>query len=200
MDYALMAADLAEFINEHGLTRAGVLGHSMGGKTAMQFALLHPKRLAALVVVDIAPRTYTAPHEQIFAALLSLDLPAFQARRQIEEALASAIPELAVRQFLLKNLAREPGGSLYWKIGLREIHQNYERLNAGITGEHPFEGPTLFIRGEKSDYVCEEDLPLIRSLFPCAELRTIPGTGHRVHVGNPIAFEQALIEFLDRVL
>lgn len=196
MDYPRMAADLDEFMQSHGLAHAHVMGHSMGGKTAMQFALLFPERVDKLVVVDMAPRAYLPRHEKILRALLSLDLPAFETRHQIEEALAPAIPDLGTRQFLLKNLTRSPGERFRWKLGLGEISRNYGRLSEPVTGAPPFERPTLFIRGEISDFLTEADLPLIRQLFPTAELRSIPAAGHLVHVENTEKFLETLTAFL----
>ena len=98
-----------------------VIGHSMGGKTAMQLALQFPQRVEKLVVADMAPRAYAPAHDKIFAALLALDLPAFQTRQQIEEALAPEIPNLVLRRFLLKNLGRNAAGEFFWKINLRGL-------------------------------------------------------------------------------
>jgi pimeloyl-ACP methyl ester carboxylesterase len=196
MSYSLMAGDLRELLAAQGLTRAHVLGHSMGGKTAMQFALLHPAQVNKLIVVDIAPHAYPPLHEKVFKALLPLDLGEYQTRKQIEETLAPALPELALRQFLLKNLARDSAGAFYWRNGLREIRANYERLGAALGGEHPCERPTLFLRGEQSDYLQPEDLPAIHHLFPQAQLQTIPEAGHLPHTENRAAFLEAVLGFL----
>jgi pimeloyl-ACP methyl ester carboxylesterase len=196
MDYYLMAEDLNEFMRAQHLPHARVLGHSMGAKTAMQLALLHPDRVEKLIAVDLAPRAYPLRHERIFAGLLSIDPAAFQTRKQMEEALAPSIPDLALRQFLLKNVTRDPGGRFRWKIGLREIHRNYARLAEALAHERPFTKPTLFIRGENSDYLREEDLSSIHRLFPHAQLQAIPKAGHLVHAENPGAFLEAVLKFL----
>src|SRR5258708_1893067 len=108
MNYSLMASDLVEFMQMQRLSKASILGHSMGGKTAMQFALLFPEKIERLIVVDIAPRAYPPNHERILAALMALSVSRYDTRAQIEQALATAIPNLSLRQFLLKNLARDP--------------------------------------------------------------------------------------------
>ena len=196
MSYPLMADDLDELMRAEGLAVANVMGHSMGGKTAMQFALRYPHRVEKLIVVDIAPRVYSPRHAGILNALLALDLASFQTRNQIGDALAPAIPELGTRQFLLKNLTRGAQGHFAWKLGLREINVGYARLSEAPGAERPCEKPALFIRGESSDFLKADDLQLIRELFPKAELRTIPAASHLPHVENPAVFLETVIEFL----
>jgi pimeloyl-ACP methyl ester carboxylesterase len=200
MTYPLMAADLNEFVEGHRLGNIHLLGHSMGGKTAMQFALLYPGKVRKLVVADIAPRAYSPRHERTLAAMLALPLDSFENRKQMEEALAPDVPDLPTRRFLLKNVMREAGGGFHWKNGLREIHQNCGYLSAALSGGHPFAGPALFLRGEWSDYLRVQDLDLIRTLFPKGDLRTVPQTGHLLHSENPEAFFQMALEFLGPAL
>ncbi|HWX21462.1 MAG TPA: alpha/beta fold hydrolase [Candidatus Binatia bacterium] len=196
MDYRLMAEDVRELLEARLLPWAHVLGHSMGGKTAMQFALLYPAQVQKLVVVDIAPRVYSPRHTDVFAGLLPLNLASFQTRSQIENALAPSIPDLALRRFLLKNAERDPGGGFRWRFGLQEIYQNYQRLGEAPAGAQPFNGPVLFIHGEGSDYLKEEDLGSIQRLFPQARLASLSGAGHLPHTENPGAFVQQVKEFL----
>ncbi len=196
MDYIAMANDLRQFMEEHSLGRAHVLGHSMGGKTAMQFALLNAAKVDHLIVVDIAPRAHEPEHEFIFAALFGLDLPRYQSRVEIEQALAPAIRDLAVRRFLLKNLVRTPAGAFDWRFNLAGLHRNYGALAGGVEPGGMFDGPTLFVRGEKSEYLNEGDWPAIRARFPRARLVVIPGAGHWVHVEAPDLFLAAVKNFL----
>jgi esterase len=196
MTYPLMAQDVLELMQKLGLSNTFLLGHSMGGKTAMQLALLHPERVRKLVVVDISPRHYSPRHGQIFAGLLSLDLNAFHTRQQMEEALTPSIPELNVRRFLLKSVARTPTGGFHWKINLRDIFDNYAHIRAAISGSAPFTKPTLFIRGELSEYIRDEDTALVRQLFPEAEFQTIAQAGHWVHAEAPDAFQALVLKFL----
>lgn len=196
MNYPAMAQDIKDFLAQQGLERGHVLGHSMGGKTAMQFALLFPEKVSQLIVVDISPGPYPPKHETLLAALLALALDRYQTRKQIEEALAPSIPDLALRQFLLKNLARNSVGAFHWKIGLRQILQNSQHLREALDAEHPFSRSALFIRGERSEYLVEADLPVIQRLFPQARLQTIAGSNHLVHTENPPAFLAAVLEFL----
>jgi len=198
MNYSLMAEDLIEFFRERSIASAHLLGHSMGGKTAMEFALTFPEKVSKLIVVDIAPRAYGPAHGEIFNALLSVDPKAFQTRREIEAALAPAVPELRVRRFLLKNLARDPAGAFYWKLDLRNIFQNYSSLNAAIAADRLFEKPARFIRGGRSDYVQEQDFAAIRRLFPRAEICLLRDAGHWVHEETPEALVENVEHFLGK--
>ena len=196
MNYRVMAEDVSELMRAQHVEHAHVLGHSMGGKTAMQLALHSPEKVDKLVVVDIAPRAYSPRHGQIFEGALSIDLAAYHNRGDVENALAQFIPEKAVRQFLLKSLAREAGGGFRWKLNLRDIFKNYGRLSEGLSGERPFDKPVLFIRGEASNYLREEDWELIQRLFPRAEMQTIARAGHWVHADAPEFFLQVVLDFL----
>jgi pimeloyl-ACP methyl ester carboxylesterase len=206
MNYPLMAADVAEFFDRQKLERASVVGHSMGGKAAMQFALDFPARVEKLVVVDISPRASPLDHENIFKALLALDLGQFQSRRQIEDVLAPDIPDLVVRQFLLKNLrsvsattaaSSSPRPSHFeWRIPLEFLFKKYPNICEAISPCAPFPGPALFLRGGKSHYISENGLPEIRQLFPRAELETISGAGHWVHADAREEFLQRILRFL----
>jgi pimeloyl-ACP methyl ester carboxylesterase len=196
MDYPVMAADVDRFFSARGVDSARVVGHSMGGKTAMQLALHFPARVEKLVVADMAPRAYAPAHDQIFAALLALDLPKFQNRTQIEAALAPDIPNVVLRRFLLKNLGHDAAGAFFWKINLRDIAHNYWRLREPVAGEAPFTKPALFIRGGKSKYLQPADEPLIREWFPAATIQTIPEAGHWVHADQPQEFLRLVLDFL----
>jgi esterase len=196
MDYPLMAADVNKFMAARGLETAMVIGHSMGGKAAMQFALQFPGRVEKLVVADMAPRAYAPAHEKIFAAQLALDLKSFSTRQQIEEALAPEIPDLVLRRFLLKNLGRSSTGEFFWKINLRGVAKSYFRLRAPVSAPAPFVKPALFIRGGKSDYIHPADGSLIRELFPMAEIQTIAEASHWVHADAPEAFLRLALGFM----
>jgi esterase len=195
MSYPLMAEDLKEFVIDRNLSRVNLMGHSLGGKTAMLFALNFPDPVEKLVVVDMAPRAYPPHHDEILKALHSLDLNIFKTRKEMELQLTDSIPDSAVRQFLLKNVKRDSKGVLYWQMNLVGIAANYERLNEAISNKRSFDKPALFIRGERSDYIREEDWPSIRTLFPRAEHCEIAGAGHWVHADAPEAFLRKVREF-----
>jgi esterase len=199
MNYQLMAADLNEFMETYGLATAMVLGHSMGGKTAMEFALRFPNRVEKLVIADMAPRAYEPAHAEILAALFALNLKSFGTRQEIEEALAPEIPNPILRRFLLKNLGRNIAGEFFWKINLQGIAENYPRLREPISPTAPFTGPTLFIRGTKSNYINPEDGSAIFQLFPHSEIQNIAGAGHWVHADQPAEFLRLALNFLQRI-
>lgn len=190
MNFDVMAQDVVKFIEAHHLSYVVVMGHSLGGKVAMQLALTHPDKLRSLVVVDIAPRAYDGAHEPILDALLSVNLDEFHSRAQIQHALSAAIPDPATRHFLLKNVAGEGRGTFRWKPNLRDIRANYARLIEAIPAKpaRQFTKPTLFIRGGKSGYVADTDWPSITRMFPCPTLETIPEAGHWVHADCPDQF------------
>jgi esterase len=196
MNYPLMAGDVNEFMASRGLDAAAVIGHSMGGKTAMQLALQFPGKVEKLVVADMAPRAYAPAHEKILAAQLALDLKSFSSRQEIEDALAPEIPDLILRRFLLKNLGRNSGGEFFWKINLRGIAENYLQLREPLSAPVPFAKPALFIRGERSDYISAADEPLIYELFPLSDIQTIVGAGHWIHADKPEKFLQCILQFL----
>jgi len=194
--YEAMAADLGEFMRTHGLPRANLLGHSMGGKVAMQFALRHPAEVEKLVVVDISPRAYPPRHKRTFTALLALNLHAFRRREQLDAELAKSVDDIEVRQFLLKNVSRDAHAGFRWKANIRGLWKNYERLTAAVRSDASCDRPALFIRGEKSDYLPTADNDLIRRMFPQAEFCTIAGAGHWVHSDAPEAVSTAVLKFL----
>ncbi|HET7625440.1 MAG TPA: alpha/beta fold hydrolase [Verrucomicrobiae bacterium] len=196
MNYSAMSEDLLEFLREHSLPEANIMGHSLGGKVAMQFALSNPALVRKLIVADMAPRAYAPAHEAIFNALLALDLKPFQTRQQFDDALAPAIPDFAVRRFLLKSLSRDANGNFRWKFNLAALHKNYPKLNAALELERPFEKPALFIRGEKSNYIRDEDCVLIREFFPRARVETISGASHWLHAEAPEIFLGIVKNFL----
>ena len=199
MNYPLMAADVEKFFIARGIQSAFVIGHSMGGKTAMQFALQFPNRVERLVIADMAPRAYASAHEKIIAPLLALDVSKLQAREQIETALEPEIPKLVLRRFLLKNLSRDSAGGFIWKINLRGLSGNYFHLRQPVSALVPFATPTLFIRGGKSNYINDADEPLIRGLFPQSEIKTIAEAGHWVHADKPEEFLRLVLNFLQPV-
>ncbi len=196
-DTETMAADLLELMDRLQLASASLLGHSMGGKTAMQFALGRPDRTDKLIVVDIAPRRYEHIHEDLLRALSAIDLAGYRERVEVDRALAADIQSVAVRQFLLKNIRRDEAGRMHWKMNLPVLREQYHHVAEDVPEAGTFDHPTLFIRGERSQYIVGEDHASIMRLFPKAEIRTVSGAGHWVHADAPDAFFGLVSEFLD---
>jgi esterase len=194
--YEVMAQDLLEFFEEHAISAAHLVGHSMGGKTAMEFALSHSDRVKKLVVVDMSPGATAPTHDTIFEALTSLHLGQFTSRESIDEALKRQIPDETVRQFLLTNLKRDEGGGFAWKMNLDALNRNYGEMNRGIENGRKFQGRTLFLAGGNSSYVTEEDVSSIKALFPRVQFRSVPGVGHWVHAEAPDQFLTLVRDFI----
>lgn len=186
--YDAMSKDLLDFFEEHKIEKAHVIGHSMGGKVAMQFAISHPEKILKLFIVDIAPRSYESGHDLIFEALLSIDISKVARREEADALLARKIPDSAVRQFLLKNLDRQADGSFSWKMNLQGLWKNYSNINVPIQSALPVEIQTFVIKGGKSNYVKDADLKSFQQIFPSTKLITIENAGHWVHAEAPDEF------------
>lgn len=198
MTYPVMADDLRELLERQEISEAHVVGHSLGGKAAMQFAISYPDRVKKLVVIDIAPKAYPPSQRSILAALNQLELQSFKSFGEIDAALAPAIPELAVRQFLMKNIARVPNSGFRWRIDIASIGKSYDHLTKAIIPARRYDKPACFVRGGRSDYIQDTDLPSIRAIFPRAELATIAGAGHWLHAEATDEFLRVLIAFVTK--
>jgi len=194
-NYPEIAEDIRFFMEEKWMFHAAVIGHSMGGKVAMQLALTHPDMVEKLVVVDMEPGKADDNHSGIIRALLGLDLSKMIARSDAEAYLADRIPDFGTRQFLLKNITREDDGSFTWKMNLPVLWEHFDDILAAVSGT-PFEKPTLFVRGSRSDYVKDSEWAHTKLLFPNAELVTIEGAGHWVHADRPGELLEVLKGFL----
>lgn len=195
-NYAAMVDDLLEFMDRHQLESAHLLGHSMGGKTVMQFAFDYPERVEKLVVADISPVAYNYKHYLLIEAMLSVDMARFGSRSQVEAELEKLIDNPRTRQFLLKNLYWKDRSSLGWKANLEVIQENLPEVFRAIESPLPFPKPTLFVRGGDSEYLQDTHLPLIQSLFPQSVVKTIPGASHWLHADEPEMFLELVMSFL----
>ena len=194
-DYPSMAKDLEEFIDTNELHDPVIIGHSMGGKAAMNFALAHPEKLSKLIVVDIAPKAYNLEHYTIAEGLKAIPVDKVSSRNKADEILAQHVPESDVRQFLLKNLQRKSGGGFSWKINLPVITDKLANIGVDLQFPGSFGKPTLFIRGSRSKYIRDEDWDRIKEVFPNAELESMD-TGHWVQAEKPQEFADAVIKWL----
>lgn len=194
-DYELLVGDLYNYIQHHNLEKVDLLGHSMGGKTVMLFATEYPELVNKLVVADISPRNYPPHHHDILAALNSVDFSKLTSRNSIDEKLAELIPEVGVRQFLLKNVYRKTKDELAFRFNLQSLTENNKEVGVALPSFTVFEGETLFLRGGNSGYITTEDEPLIKAHFPNAIIKTIANAGHWLHAENPNDFYKELIGF-----
>jgi esterase len=194
MDYPTLAADVLETLAAHNALPITLLGHSMGGKTAMAAALAAPSAITRLIVADIAPVPYTHTNRDIAVALLSVPLNPTLTRATADAMLARSIHDPAVRAFLLQNLILSPTPT--WRIALPEIAAAMPLLEGWPNFTTTYPGPTFFIRGEHSDYVLPEHTPFIKSLFPTAEITTLPNAGHWLHADQPLAFNKMIAQII----
>ena len=187
MNYPAMTDDLLEFIEEHNLKNVILIGHSMGGKVAMNFALDHPDLIDQLIVIDISPRRYPSRnvHSDIINAMLSVHLEQVTSRSQVEALIQDTLPDIRIRQFILKNLYYRAPQKPAWRPDLEAIQNNLEFIFDGIPAGRKFLKPALFVRGGLSDYITPDDEKLIHEMFPNALIKTIPGATHWVHADAP---------------
>ena len=191
-----MADDLLEFINEHNIMNPILLGHSMGGKTVMEFSVNHPELVNKLIVVDIAPVKYQVHHYAILDALEGLDFDFISSRKAADEFLSQQIEEPGVRQFLLKNLYWVEKERLAFRFNLEVIKREIIPISEWSISEGKYEGPSLFIKGSESEYVLPNYAKQISEKFPNYELKEIHGAGHWVHAEAPKAFLSAIQSFM----
>jgi len=194
--YELMANDVIEYCKSHDLTDITLIGHSMGGKTAMLLACENGELVKKLVVVDIAPKYYAPHHQQILEGLTALDEAHLTSRGDAEDFLEKYISETGVRLFLLKNLYWKTKEKLALRINLEALKSNIEQVGRALPQEASYDGPVLFINGELSNYITKDEEPLINKHFSKATIETIAKAGHWVHAENMEAFYKAVIRFV----
>jgi len=194
-DYSLLADDLLSFMMTHDIERAHIIGHSMGGKTAMTFAARYPEKVLKLLIVDIAPKYYPPHHASIFKAFRSLPLDKISSRKEADNLLSATLKDYGIRQFILKNLTRQEN-TFKWKLNLDAIEKNAENIGASLDAEDWFNGHVLFVAGSKSDYIQADDDDIIHKHFPNAKLIRIDGAGHWVHAEQPRIFTSEAMNFL----
>ncbi len=208
--YQAMQNDLLEFMDEHNIEQAILIGHSMGGKTAMKFAMEQADRLISLIIVDIAPKSYafsiniksdTLNHKNIMESMLSLDFSGIENRNQLENLMAKKIRIGRIRQFILKNVKRKDDKTFGWVLNIDALYSNLDNILDGFSSDanigYEITGfPVLFIKGEQSDYINADDKDKIFSIFPYAELTSIENAGHWLHAEEPEQLLKVIDEFL----
>lgn len=196
-NYEALSNDLLELMDDNKLPEVILLGHSMGGKSAMHFALHHCGRVEKLIVADIAPKKYPEANDGVLGGLLSVDLEKLRSRKEVEDQLSKFITDTATKQLLLKNLYWKEKDKLAWRFNLKVLAEkrnvvgdtfNVEKSSCPV--------PALFLRGERSKYILDDDLPGIKRLFPNAELQTVKGAGHWLHADRPEEFFETVMAFI----
>lgn len=194
--YELMVEDLYNYTQQYNLESVILLGHSMGGKTVMLFSTQYPELVDKLIVADISPRMYPPHHHNILEALNSVDFTIQNSRKLIDEKLASLIPEVGVRQFLLKSVYRKTKEELAFRFNLKSLTENNNEVGEALPSFTVFEGETLFLKGENSGYISVNEEPIINAHFPNSKIVKISNSGHWLHAENPKDFYIEVVSFL----
>ena len=197
-NYSAMTDDISELMEDLEMESAVIIGHSMGGKVAMQFALQYPEKTDKLIVVDMSMRQYDERQNQIgiIKAMMDIDFSRIEARSEVSELLKKSIKDEKVRLFIMKNLYRKTRTQLGWRPDLTNIYQNIDYVFEAISATNVYQGKSLFIQGEDSDYVLASDVSQIQQQFPHASFAVVPNAGHWVHADNPEDFLKEVVAFL----
>lgn len=195
--YELMVEDLVNYIDFYKLEKVNILGHSMGGKTAMLFAVEYPEKVNKLIVADIAPRFYPPHHQHIIEALNAVDFAQVKSRSEIDAILKRHIPETGIRQFLAKNVYRKTKNEFAYRFNLECLTACFDEVGVGLPPITQFDGETLFLKGENSGYISQSDEALINAHFSNSKIVTVANAGHWLHAENPVDFYNYVVEFLE---
>lgn len=194
--YEIMAADLYRYCETHQLRKTDIIGHSMGGKTAMLFATMYPEKVNKLIIADIAPKYYPVHHQTILNGLLSIDFKVTKSRKDAGKQLSRYIPELGIRQFLLKNIYWKEKEQLAFRFNLTVLNDNIEEIGKALPQDAVFPEKTLFVKGGNSEYITSQDEDLIKKHFPDSEIAVIENAGHWIQAENPKMFFSITSAFL----
>jgi pimeloyl-ACP methyl ester carboxylesterase len=195
--YELMVEDIVKYCNENHFEKINLIGHSMGGKTAMLLAARYPELVDKLIVADIGPKYYAPHHQDILAGLNAVDFTLKPSRNEVEGIVSNYISDFGTRQFLLKNLYWQEPGQLAFRFNLAVFNKKITEIGVSLPADLVFEKPTLFIRGGNSNYILDEDFEAIKVQFPNAIFETIPNAGHWLHAENPALFYQLSLSYLN---
>lgn len=195
-NYEVMVQDVKNYLDFHRIEKVILLGHSMGGKVVMLFSSLYPHIVNKLIVVDIGPKYYAPHHQKILAALNDVDFSKNPTRSNVEAIFSKHITDYGTKQFLLKNLYRITPDKLGYRFNLKVLNEKIEEIGFALPLEAFYEGKTLFLRGDKSDYILDSDFETILYHFPNALVLTITNSGHWIHADNPNSFRSEIIKFI----
>jgi esterase len=197
-NYEIMVQDVVDYCNFHRLTSVDVIGHSMGGKVVMLLATTYPELVNKLIVADIGPKFYPVHHQTILASLNAVDFSKKPSRADVEVIVSEYISDFGTRQFLLKNLYWKEPGQLAFRFNLKVFNEKISEIGKALPFDDTFEKETVFLRGDKSDYILDSDFETILHHFPKAEIETIPNAGHWLHAENPLDFFEKTVQFLKK--
>lgn len=196
-NYELLAQDLADFMEDNWIHQGHLIGHSMGGKTVMRFALEHEDMVDKLIVLDMAPKQYANRHEKVFEAIKAVPLDQIEYRKEALHILMDKLDgDQATTAFLLKNIKREKDGSFRWKMNVQLLEEAYDAIVAPMPADRIYDGEVLFVRGGNSKYIQHSDVPMINKMFPNNEIYTMPGVGHWLHAEKPLELMDIIQDFL----
>ncbi|WP_046743876.1 alpha/beta fold hydrolase [Kordia zhangzhouensis] len=196
-NYDLLAEDIKRYCHHHRLDYISLIGHSMGGKTAMTFAMLYPEMLEKLVIVDIGPKFYPVHHEQILKGLAAIEAKTLTSRSDAEDIMEKYVPDFGTRQFLLKNLYWLENKTLGLRVNLKVLTENVSEIGEALLGNTTYTKEVLFLKGDKSEYILTGDEKLIRQFFPKASIQEVSNSGHWLHAENPKEFFEKTVQFLN---
>lgn len=196
-NYELLAEDLKKYCDHHALESISLIGHSMGGKTAMLFSMNYPELLEKLVIVDIGPKFYPTHHEQILAGLFAIEKETLTSRSDAETIMKNYVPDFGTRQFLLKNLYWQANKTLGLRINLKVLIDTVEEIGEALSGNTIYKKEALFLKGDKSEYIQVGDEALIHQYYPKAIIQEVSNSGHWLHAENPKEFFEKTLLFLN---
>ena len=196
ISYALMAEDLFDFMTQQNIAKASIIGHSMGAKTAITFAVNYPNMVDKLIAVDMGIREYLVQDDALQEGLLSLDFDVIESRSDAEEVLKPFIQDNGTRSFIMQNLHWGPDKRMQWRMNVEAIVANIENIGAAVDVEEPYSGATLFLKGAESDYITSGDIGELMKKFPNASIEEISKASHWIHADNPQEFGQVVMRFL----
>ena len=195
-NYDVLAEDLFIYMDEQNIKNSVLIGHSMGGKTAMEFSFKYPEKIKKLIIVDISPKKYISSHDKILAGLSSIDFKLVKTRKEVDNQLSKYVTEAQVRQFLLKNLYWISTGQLALRLNISILKNSSNEISRQIEIHKGFNKPVLFLKGENSDYILNEDMKVIKKYFLKSKIMIIRNSGHWMHVENQKDFINTIKIFL----
>ncbi|MEQ3662071.1 MAG: alpha/beta fold hydrolase [Flavobacterium sp.] len=196
LNYQIMAQDVKKYCVENNLVNIILLGHSMGGKVAMELSCTWPNLVDRLIVADIGTKFYPPHHQSIIEGLMSVDFSLKPSRNEVDEQVSKYVKDFGTRQFLLKSLYWKEPGQLDFRFNINFLNKNIDEIGKKLSNDFLFDRETLFLRGAKSNYILDEDVVEIKAHFPKLILKSVSNAGHWLHAENPEEFYRFVIDFI----